>query len=288
MEFVSRIREKARQVQLREGDLVAICLAGAKPSIRTHLAMQTPKTLKEPLDIPIARDESLGKPEAPALVNVVNEIRELREEMKTKSVKFDPKITDMEEDWRDREELNYLEVASPRERPTPRTPNELRPRTPPPYTDRYRSTNAKPMGYNNMDYTHPSDRNTYGSGRTMPSGGRTIRNPPTNRYCFLCYRQGHYAVDCRTHFYPNRSYQNYRRPLNTGRFGQPLRTFRPQNSQYRNFNSSRPSPRAIGFNNRDRFRNSNNRNNLRPQYLGKQNFPSQYRPRFNRYQNQSE
>ena len=199
--------------------------------------MQTPKTFKELLDIPIARDESLGKPEAPALVNVVNEIRELREEMKTKSVRFDPKVTNIEEDWRDRaKDINYLEISTPRERPTSRSPSETRPRTPPPQPDKYRNTNDKSSGYGNVDnipYVHPINRNTYGPGRIMTSGGSAIRNyPPINRYCSLCYRQDHFTVDCRTPIYSNRTFPNYLRPLNTGRFNQQFRPFRRQNFQY--------------------------------------------------------
>ena len=90
LEFVSSVRSKSRSLGLNELDQVAICLAGAKPHIRVHLAMQTPKTFKELLDLPVARDESLGASQASSIVNLVQEIRDLKDSVQntTKKVHF--------------------------------------------------------------------------------------------------------------------------------------------------------------------------------------------------------
>ena len=74
-EFVSSVRAKSRQLGLTELDQVAICLSGARPELRTHLAMQSPKTFKDLLDLPVARDESLcAASNTPSFVNIVQEI----------------------------------------------------------------------------------------------------------------------------------------------------------------------------------------------------------------------
>ena len=73
LEFVSSVRSKSRFLGLNEASLVAICISGAKPNIKPHLAMQKPNSFENLLNLPVARDESLCAPPAVPLVNIVQE-----------------------------------------------------------------------------------------------------------------------------------------------------------------------------------------------------------------------
>ena len=73
LEFVSSVRSKSRFLGLNEASLVAICISGAKPNIKPHLAMQKPNSFENLLNLPVAKDESLCAPPAVPLVNIVQE-----------------------------------------------------------------------------------------------------------------------------------------------------------------------------------------------------------------------
>ena len=87
LEFVSSVREKARNKGLDEEALVAICLAGANPEIRAHLTMGKPTNFKELLDLPIARDEKLGERNASDFTGIINELKSLKDTVQNSNKK---------------------------------------------------------------------------------------------------------------------------------------------------------------------------------------------------------
>ena len=85
LQFLNSVRLEARRVNLTEIEQVTICISGAKPTIRIHLAMQAPKTFKDLLNLPVARDESLCEiPAPPSLDNIAQDIRALKDTIQAK------------------------------------------------------------------------------------------------------------------------------------------------------------------------------------------------------------
>ena len=84
LEFVSSVRSKSRFLGLNEASLVAICISGAKPNIKLHLAMHQPNSFKDLLNLPVAMDESLCAPPAVPLVNIVQEMHDLKDTVQNK------------------------------------------------------------------------------------------------------------------------------------------------------------------------------------------------------------
>ena len=248
LEFVSSVRSKSRLLGLTEADQVAICLSGAKPHIRAHLAMQTPKTFKDLLNLPVARDESLCTTADTPLVNIVQEIRELKDTVQNnKTVHFavDTPVTDYED------KTDYTKRGRS---PSPRTTESRSPlpsrsnrgTSPAPRYDRqdsgersYAQAVSEPMA----TYGGPRRCNKCGSESYCYRVPAVC--PAYDRFCYNCGRQGHFRALCRV---PPvvRPPQNFRRSnrltweeWDTKDRLSRDRYFNPNNHTYDNLNNRR-------------------------------------------------
>ena len=282
LEFVSAVRSKSRQLGLTEADQVAICLSGAKPELRTHLAMQTPKTFKDLLDLPVARDETLCAPNSPSFVNIVQEIRDLKDTVQNnnKKVQFlEVKTDSSNKDYRETARNNNSYA-----RPTPPpSPHRSRESSPAVHTTRannlersYAQALSDPVGI------HGGLQRCNKCGSTSYCHAAPYICPAYNRFCYNCGRQGHFQNLCRA---PPaiRPPQNFQRPDNRV-WSERAPRDRPRRDQSynRNFQNSNRRNNQDYNNNRDRNRsgnqnydgrsNNNNRNDFRSSPPRNQNF----------------
>ena len=268
LEFVSSVRSKSRQLGLTEEEQVAICLSGAKPELRTHLAMQSPKTFKDLLNLPIARDETLCAPNnTPSFVNIVQEIRDLKDTMENNSKKV--QFLDVRTDNTDKDHRTT-------ERSTGQYTGTIRPQSP------HRSRDNSPAV---RDIRTSSRDRSYAQALTDPVGihgglqrcdkcGSTSYChaapyvcPAYDRFCYNCGRQGHFRNLCRAppSIRPPQDYRRQNDRNRSERFSRDRprrdqsysRNYRNQNDRnYQNYNNNRDQSRPNN-------RNDNNQGNFR-------------------------
>ena len=307
LEFVSSVQTKSRSLGLDESDQVAICLSGAKPHIRVHLAMQTPKTFKELLNLPVARDEGLGASPTTPLVNIVQEIRELKDSMQnsTKKVQFvtDTPIQDNTSTNRDiSQRSRSVSPHTPKLRDTYQS-RDTRDKSPAPEFGRQDS------GERSYARALTEPMSTYGEPRRCTRCGSTsycYRAPTVcpayERYCYNCGRRGHFRALCLIPpiIRPPQSFRGQN--IGTGNGWTP-RDRAPQSPQFRrnfqNYNGYRNYNDFQNYNGYQNFNNNRGRSRTPNRYGGGngQNFSRNRTPNFrgqdfnrnvdNRYRNQN-
>ena len=72
LEYISRVQDKARGIELSKKDLVTIVTQGASPAIRPFLIMEDPDSVEDLMALPLARDESQAKRKELEFVNVTD------------------------------------------------------------------------------------------------------------------------------------------------------------------------------------------------------------------------
>ena len=80
-EFVHTVQEKARGLDMREKDLVAIILNGVHPNIRQFLTMNNPQTIKDITSSPAAQPTFANKHQNATVLALQEELRAFREAM---------------------------------------------------------------------------------------------------------------------------------------------------------------------------------------------------------------
>ena len=90
-QFVSRVQKMARDVTVKQEELVKICLNGARTYLRAHLQMASPApdTISAPMKLPIVAEESLQHELNPGYEALIAEIVSLNSQVVTMSTTKD-------------------------------------------------------------------------------------------------------------------------------------------------------------------------------------------------------
>ena len=85
-QYVTRMQQLAREINIPEAEVVEVCIGGARPELRPHLAMASPASVAVLLKLAVVANESLvadANPQFEALNMVTNQLQQFERRMTT-------------------------------------------------------------------------------------------------------------------------------------------------------------------------------------------------------------
>ena len=185
-QFVTRLQQKSRGIDISEQDLVSVALNGARPVIRAHLAMKEPTTINQLLKLPLAVDDDFLYEESPgyeALNTLADKVDTLQRTVSA-AVERPPHA-----------QVHFAEGADQDRRRRPVSPARRR-RTPSPASRPRQTFTRTPTFGTRTDTVRKDSTDCSKCATANCEGGR--RCPAYGKECRRCHYMHHFARCCKT------------------------------------------------------------------------------------------
>jgi len=220
-EFATSVQLKAKSINLEDAEVVGICINGARPSIKAHLAMAQPASMKDLMKLPVVvteipdNDSGLTMSVLKDIQEKMNSIAMVQNIDNNKHVRFEERRSASRSPSgnrrRQRSDDHYTRQRSDdhyRGRPATQQNNRPRFHTPRnPYTAPYIGPPASSMTRMYRPQQNPRFRNQ-GPGGPQQTCGKCFTRcqgeqlcPAFNKQCFRCNNWHHFKIACRSRPY---------------------------------------------------------------------------------------